>query len=64
MFHMEIVYRKKSPNCRNHWKGNYHAGRRMSKNFYHNRFWSWIEKKNVQLGNWLWAKRWRNFKKL
>jgi hypothetical protein len=36
----------------------------MSKNFYHNRFWDWIEKKNVQLGNWLWKKRWRNFKKL
>ena len=29
---------------------------------YHTWFFNWLERKNCQLGNWLWAKRWRNFK--
>jgi len=35
----------------------------MTHKFYHNRFWNWIEKQHNTLGNWLWTKRWRNFKK-
>ena len=35
----------------------------MIKGFYHNRFWDWIQKQHTKLGNWLWAKRWRNFEK-
>jgi len=35
----------------------------MINGFYHNKFWNWIEKQNNNLGNWLWTKRWRNFKR-
>lgn len=31
------------------------------KNFYHNWFWDWVSKIHNKFGNWLWAKRWRNF---
>ena len=37
--------------------------KKMIKGFYHNRFWDWIQKQHTKLGNWLWAKRWRNFEK-
>ena len=35
----------------------------MIKGFYHNKFWNWIEKQHNKLGNWLWSKRWKNFKR-
>ena len=35
----------------------------MMSKFYHNRFWDWFQKQHTKLGNWLWAKRWRNFEK-
>jgi len=30
---------------------------------YHTWFFNWLEQTNTKFGNWLWAKRWRNFKK-
>jgi len=39
------------------------TAKKMGKNFYHNRFWDWVSKIHNRFGNWLWAKRWRNFKK-
>ena len=45
-----------------HTHNNVKKGDYMNK-FYHNRFWNWVEKMHNRFGNFLWAKRWRNFQK-